>query len=56
MNDIDLWNLIDESEHDGDTREAFKLTLVYTALHIEHDRAEADRLIGKFKLGHLNLV
>jgi len=55
MNDIDLWNLIDELEQDGDTKESLKLTLVYKALHIEHDQPEADRLIDKFKLQHLNL-
>ena len=56
MNDIDLWNLISELEQDGDTKEAFKLTLIYKALHIEHNRKEADRLIDKFKVGHLNLI
>jgi len=56
MHDIDLWNLISELEHDGDTKEACKLTLVYKALYIEHDKKEAERLIDKFDVGHLNIV
>ena len=56
MNDIDLWNLISELEQDGDTKEAFKLTLVYKALYIEHDKKEAERLIEKFEVGHLKMI
>ena len=56
MHDIDLWNLISELEQDGDTKEAFKLTLVYKALYIEHDKKEDERLIDKFDVGHLNIM
>ncbi len=56
MNDIDLWNYIDELEQEGDTKESTKLLLVYKNLHIEHDRKEAERLIDKFNYGHLNLI
>ena len=56
MNDIDLWNYIDELERGGDTKEAFKLTVVYKNLYIEHNIKEAERLIDKFNYGHLNLI
>ena len=56
MNDIDLWNYIDELEHEGDTKESTKLLLVYKYLHIEHDKKEAERLIDKFNYSHLNLI
>ena len=56
MNDIDLWNYINELEQDGNTKESTKLLLIYKCLHIEHDNKEANRLIDKFRYRHLNLI
>lgn len=56
MNDIDLWNYINELEHEGNTRESTKLLLIYTYLYIEYNVTEAKRLISKFNYSHLNLI
>ena len=56
MNDIDLWNYIDELEQEGNTRDSTKLLLIYTNLYIEHNIKAANRLINKFNYGHLNLI
>ena len=55
MNDIDLWNYIDELEHDGNTKESTKLLLIYKELYIEHTKKRAEQLIDKFDYAHLNL-
>ena len=56
MNDIDLWNYINELEHEGNTRESTKLLLIYTNLYIEYNVMKAKRLINKFNYNHLNLI
>ncbi len=55
MNDIDLWNYIDELELEGNTKESTKLLLIYKELYIEHNKKRAEQLIDKFDYAHLNL-
>ena len=56
MNDIDLWNYIDELENEGNTRESTKLLLIYKNLYIDNNRTGAERLIDKFNYSHLNII
>ena len=59
MNDIDLWNYIDElnkNDNEADTTKSIKLLLIYKALYQDENIMEADRLVKLWDFSYLGLI